>query len=99
MTDNAQNLCAADAYTINAIAAIVRREGQHNYAVAAGTQVAALCGVTVTWNAGVIRLAARDVEAVMDSGAVTFTRGNTAALRDWHRVLADLDNVFLRRLV
>ena len=98
MPDNAQN-CAADAYTINAIAAIVRREGLHNYAVDAGMQVAALCGVTVTWNSGIIRLAARDVEAVMDGGAVTFARGNGAALRDWHRVLADLDNVFLRRFV
>lgn len=90
---------AAAAYTLNAIAAIVRREGAHDYLrTAAGTfRTAALCGVTVTWQDDALCLSARDVELAMTDGMVHFTRGDYAVLQAWHRVFADLDNVFLHR--
>lgn len=90
---------AAAAYTLNAIAAIVRREGAHDYIrTAAGTfRTASLCGVTVTWQDHGLALSARDVELSMLDGAIDFIRGDYAALQGWHRVFADLDNVFLHR--
>ncbi|MBU0799581.1 MAG: hypothetical protein KKA05_01120 [Alphaproteobacteria bacterium] len=97
MHTNAQNSAAA-AYTLNAIAAIVRREGAHDYARGGiGAEVASLCGVTVSWKRDGLTLSARDVDVVMQHGAITFARGDIKALQGWHRVLADLDNVFLRR--
>lgn len=90
---------AAAAYTLNAIAAIVRREGAHDYVrTAAGTfRTASLCGVTVTWQDRGLTLSARDVEISMIDGAIDFARGDFTALQGWHRVFADLDNVFLHR--
>lgn len=96
--DTAESSAAA-AYTVNAIAALVRRNGVHDYtrSAAAGTQAASLCGVAVLWNGAAITLTARDVQVVMVDGAVTFNRGGLAALQSWHRVLADYDSVFDRR--
>jgi hypothetical protein len=85
---------AADAYTVNAIAAIIRREGVHNYGRG---DTASLCGVTALWAPGDITLRARDVEVTLGRDGIRFVRGNADALRGWHRVLADLDNVLMRR--
>lgn len=92
---------AAASYTLNAIAAIIRREGAHDYTrcAARSYRTASLCGVTVTWQDGGMRLSARDVEVSLIEGLVDFTRGDYAALQAWHRVFADLDNVFLHRPV
>lgn len=91
---------AAAAYTINAIAALVRRNGVHDYTKNAvnGSQAASLCGVAVTWFAtGEITLAARDVHARMEGNAVTFTRGTIELLQVWHKMLADLDSLVGKR--
>ena len=93
MPENVQN-SAADAYTVNAIAAIIRREGVHDYGRG---DTASLCGVTAVWKGGSITLRARDMDVTLDRTGVRFVRGDSAALRGWHRVLADLDNVLMRR--
>ncbi len=93
MPANAHN-SAADAYTVNAIAAIIRREGVHNYGCG---DTASLCGVTAVWTAGVITLRARDMDVTLGRDGVRYDRGDADALRGWHRVLADLDNVLMRR--
>lgn len=93
MSDNVHS-SAAEAYTVNAIAAIIRREGVHDYGRG---DTASLCGVTAVWKAGAITLRARDIDVTLDRGGVRFDRGNAVVLRGWHRVLADLDNVLMRR--
>jgi hypothetical protein len=93
MPANAHNN-TADAYTVNAIAAIIRREGVHNYG---GGDSAALCGVTAVWKAGTITLRARDMDVTLSVDGVRYDRGGADELRGWHRVLADLDNVLMRR--
>jgi hypothetical protein len=101
MTDTMQNH-AATMYTINAIAAIVRREGLHDYSRSdiAGAQVATLCGLTVTWDRNsTITLRGRDVDVTMDRASVAFAKGNHDILQGWHRVLAALDNAFIHRAV
>lgn len=85
---------AAESYTINAIAAVIRREGVHHYGRG---DSASLLGVTAVWSPGVITLRARDMDVVAQGGEVRFARGDADTLRAWHRVIADLDNVLLRR--
>ena len=100
MFDNMQNN-AAVMYTINAIAAIVRREGLHDYSrdETPGCQVATLCGLTVTWDRNNITLRGRDVDVTMDRLSVNFTKGDATVLQGWHSVLAALDNAFMHRAV
>lgn len=95
---------AADIYTLNAIATIVRREGLHDYLrradTATETETASLCGVTVLWDRDPARITikARDLEVAFVNGSLLdYARGTSAILQYWHRVLADLDNVFMRR--
>lgn len=85
---------AAESYTVNAIAAIIRREGVHDYGRG---DAAALCGLTAVWGVGTITLRARDLDVTVEGGDVQFARGDADTLRAWHRVLADLDSAFQRR--
>lgn len=104
MSETAPDNPAAVMYTINAIAAIVRREGQHDYsrseALPNGAQVASLCGLTVIWDRNSnITLRGRDVDVTMDHMNVSFAKGDENILQAWHRVLAALDNAFIHRAV